>query len=250
MVNLYGTGQLDFNGASDTIGNVVISAITYASGDSTNIYNTAGGGTLTIGTLGITPVSGYLTTIDTRSGTLKLGGNVTFTANGTGRALMKGIVDVGTANRTFTIGDGTHPDNDLQIDATIISSGGAFGIVKATAGSKLVLTGTNTYTGITTLSGGYLRAQGNRQALGLGTADNCLSLAAGTFLELAGDDTLLIGRNATVSGAMQISSDRVTPGAGVTHQLGKLSIGAFVLTVTGGSNVNSGTAELIYTNIS
>jgi len=246
-VNIYGTGQLDFNGASDTIGNVAVNATTGASGDSTNLVNTAGGGTLTIGTLTVTPVSGYMAELDTGTGTLKLGGNVAFALNGTGRVRTSGNLDLGAANRTFTIGDGAHPDFDMLIDANVSASGGAYGVVKAGAG-KLVLSGTNTYTGINTLSAGILRAERNTNALGRSTAANALALAASTFLELGGNTGLNFGRNATVGGAMQIASDRVTPGAGVTHSLASMSIGAFVLTVAGGTNVNSGVAGLAFTN--
>ena len=248
-MNIYGTGQFDFNGASDTIGNLGIVSGTYASGDSVPLTNSAGGGTLTIGTLAITPVSGYITTLDTGTGTLKLGGNVTFTANGTGRARIGGNLDLGAVNRTFTIGDGTHPNHDMLVDANISASGGAYGIVKATAWSRLVLTGTNTYTGLTTLGGGILRGQGNTNVFGRSTAANALTLAtATTFLELAGDMGLNFGRNATVGAAMQITSDRVTPGAGTTHQLGALTIGAFTMTVAAGTNVTSGIAGVTFTN--
>jgi len=81
--------------------------------------------------------------------------------------------------------------------------------------------------------------------------DECWSLAGSLALtsgdlQLANDGNLSFNRNTTVGGAVQITSDRVTSGAGTTHTLGTLAIGAQTLTIGGGSNVNSGVAGMTF----
>ncbi|MGC3968967.1 MAG: autotransporter-associated beta strand repeat-containing protein [Pirellulales bacterium] len=72
---------------------------------------------------------------------------------------------------------------------------------------------------------------------------------AGAVLELADDAGLIFGRNTIVSANSQITVDRLTAGAGVTHTLGTLLIGGQTLTVAGGANVTSGTAALTFGSV-
>ena len=144
-VTINSAGQLDFNGKTDTIGAVTINA-TGATGNTTNIANTAGLGNLTIGTLAMTPVAGFTSRINTGTGTLTLGGNVTFTAATTGQARISGNLDFGSAERTFTVGSGTGANYDLLVDAVI--SGAGRNLIKDGAG-VLMLQGANNYTGET-----------------------------------------------------------------------------------------------------
>lgn len=126
------------------------------------------------------------------------------------------------------------------IDSIISGTGG----IAKTGSGTWTLSGVNTYTGTTTLSAGNLRATTSAQALGTGIS--ALSLAGGT-LELANNTGLNFGRNTTVTGNTTILSDRLTAGAGVTHTLGTLSIGAQTLTVgTDPLTVTSGTAGLTF----
>lgn len=157
-VAINSAGQLDFNGKTDTIGAVTINA-TGATGNTTNIANTAGLGNLTIGTLAMTPLAGFTSRIDTGTGTLTLGGNVTFTAATTGQARISGNLALG-ATRTFTVGAGTGAGYDLLIDAAI--SGSTFGLTKDGAG-VLMLQGANNFTGVITIgsaasAGGTIRS--------------------------------------------------------------------------------------------
>lgn len=126
--------------------------------------------------------------------------------------------------------------NDALSITTAILDNGTSSLVKSGAGT-LVLSGTNTYAGPTFVNGGILRATSTASALGAGT----LSLAGGE-LQLANDTALNFGRNTTVTGDARLTTDRLTAGAGVTHTLGTLSIGAQRLTIAGGSNVTSGAA--------
>ena len=171
---------------------------------------------------------------------------------------------------TVAIDAGGVTANGLQFDATgyvingpgTLTLGGAPPITVTTAGQTatinaalagtsgftnnglgtLVLTGNNSgLTGAVTISSGIVRATTSANALGAGT----LSLSGGE-LQLANDTGLIFGRNTTVSGATQITIDRVTAGVGGTDVLNTLNIGAQTLTVTSGTNVTSGTGGLIF----
>lgn len=121
---------------------------------------------------------------------------------------------------------------------SIISGTG--GVTKTGAGT-LLLTNANTFTGATTLSAGTLRATTSASSLGAGA----LSLGGG-LLELANDTGLNYGRNTTVTASTQINSDRLAAGAGVTHTLGTLSIGAQTLTIGSDATTTSGTAGITF----
>jgi len=98
-----------------------------------------------------------------------------------------------------------------------------------------VLTAANTYLGGTTVSAGTLVAQ-NPSALG----------ATGAALTLAGGkldmqtNTSMNALNTTVSATSTLASDVLTPGAGITHTLGTLSINGSTLNITTGANVAGG----------
>ncbi|MEI6674103.1 MAG: autotransporter-associated beta strand repeat-containing protein, partial [Verrucomicrobiota bacterium] len=230
-VTINGTGQLDFNGATDTIGAVTI-VTSGAVANTTPITNTAGGGNLTISALGITPVAGFKSVINSGSGTLTLGGDVTFTAATTGQAQISGNLALGGATRTLSVGlgMGTVPGYDLDIEA-VISGGGGFGITKTGTGT-LALTGTNLYTGATSVNAGTLKLGqgGSLAATAVSVASGAtfgvnqttgsalinggasLSLANGSFLDLQDTkyNTLAISGTVTLSGAtlkFDISTD-------------------------------------------
>src|SRR5207302_3244621 len=113
-------------------------------------------------------VNGNLTmtgvTLATGANTLTLGGDVATNASGT-TASITGNLALASGTRTFNIADGTAA-TDLSITAGISGTGG--NLLKSGAG-LLVLTGTNTYSGTTTISGGTVQI-GNGAATGtLGT---------------------------------------------------------------------------------
>ncbi len=126
---------------------------------------------------------------------------------------------------------------DVTISAVI---GTTTGSVTKNSSGILTLSGANTYSGGTALNTGTLIAQTNAAALGTGT----VTLAASTILNLQADTATNFANNIIISGNSNIVSNRVTAGAGVTHTLGTLSIGAQTLTVSAGANVSSGTAGL------
>jgi fibronectin-binding autotransporter adhesin len=192
VVSLYGNGQFDMNSATDTVGNVVIAAAG-APASTVNILNTAGGGTLTIGTLGITPAGGYTTRINTGSGTLKLGGNVTFTASATGQAKISGNVAL-NGDRTFTVGKGTVLGPDMEIDAVI--SGATGDDIAKTGPGILKLSGANTFDGVLSLGSDHgTIILGNAQALGLPSVPRTYTFGAKAALGLDNTGTILDPNN-------------------------------------------------------
>lgn len=82
---------------------------------------------------------------------------------------------------------------------------------------KQILSGSNSYSGNTTLTAGVLRAESHASVLGTGTVS--FSGVGGT-LELANDTGLNFGRNTLLGGSIAgtITVDRLTAGAGVTLQ--------------------------------
>ena len=100
-------------------------------------------------------------------------------------------------------------------------------------------------TAVQTLSGamsgaGFLNKNGSGYLIlsGVNTFSGGTTLGAGT-LEFQNDAGLVFNNNLTVSGGATLKAGRVTPGAGVTHTLGTLSIGNLTLSVNTGANVNA-----------
>jgi autotransporter-associated beta strand protein len=183
-ITLNGNGLLDFNGASDTLGAVAVAA-SGATGETTNLLNTAGGGNLTVASLTVTPAPSLLTRMDTRTGTLTLGGNVTFNASALGRALLSGKLALGGSTRTLTINTGIHTNDDMAIDA-VISGGAGVGVTKA-GGGILRLDGANTFDGVLSLAGSVGSViLGNPRALGTPSATRTAAVGSGSTLALDG----------------------------------------------------------------
>ena len=165
-------GEL-FTGANNTLyttGAVTINATTSGQNatliigdapDANGNYNgTANGynqtiGSLTFGGSDANNNASNLLYLNGPQTTLTLGGDVTYVA--TNNPLLAGIYAAGTlnlgANRVFNIGDSTSTTTELKIESAIAGTG--FSLTKTGAG-WLALTGTNTYTGGTTISAGTL----------------------------------------------------------------------------------------------
>jgi autotransporter-associated beta strand protein len=122
------TATLDLNGNNDTIASLTLGG-----------WSTTSGAAVTTGAAALT-----------------LGGNVTYnSANNPLGATISGKLDLGTADRTFTVNDSATAADDLTVSADI--SGTGVGLIKEGAGT-LVLSGNNVAaTGGMTISGGVTR---------------------------------------------------------------------------------------------
>ncbi len=195
---------------------------------------TINAGTLSVATIGNGGQNGNLGASSTTAANLTLGGG---TLQYTGSTASTDRNFVLTASTASTI-DVSTAGSSLTISGASTNTSGS--LTKAGAGT-LALSGNNLSTGGMTVSAGTLRAITSTGALGAGT----LTLSGGN-LELANDTGVNFARNTTVSANTTIKSDRLTSGAGVTHTLGTLSIGANSLQLSAGSNSTSGTAALTF----
>jgi fibronectin-binding autotransporter adhesin len=126
-------------------------------------------------------------TIDTGTGTLSLGGNLTGLADANS-ATINGNLSLGGATRAFDISPGP-ASPDMVINATIIPGTSGFtsaGIIK-NGGGTLQFTGANTYNGTTTINDGQLAISADRA---LGTTVGPLGFSAGTVIN--GDANLFL----------------------------------------------------------
>jgi autotransporter-associated beta strand protein len=168
-------------------------------------------------------------TVTTGTGTLTLGGNLTSLASST-TASISGLLSLGATTRTFSVASGA-ASPDLLISANISDGGASAGIVKTGVG-QLTLSGTNTYTGLTTVAGFLIVA--NDSALGAnGSSTNGTLLNPSAFLLVqganVGDEFL------TLSNADDFRSSGAGSWAGQILLEGDVSINVF-----GGSFTNSG----------
>ncbi|HEX3658961.1 MAG TPA: autotransporter-associated beta strand repeat-containing protein [Pirellulales bacterium] len=213
--------------------------------------------------------------INLASGTyLSLGGNLTvnsmpgITSSG-GASISGGTINLqpataaGSVTRIVTIFDGP-ASADLTINS-VIADGSSFGASLLEIGigdGRLVLTGTNTYTGTTTLSSGELTVE-NSAALG-GSQDNqvqgvAIAGTAGTFtITFAGQTTSALVFNATalqvqtaldalstiggVGGSVGVSLSGGTYGIVFQGALADADLPLITATATGGTTVSVNTA--------
>jgi autotransporter-associated beta strand protein len=172
---------------------------------------TLGGGT------GATPTS--TANVQTGTGTLTLGGNVTYSNTGSPLgSTISGNLDLGAATRTFTIGDSANAPVDLTVDANVIAASGV-GIVKAGSGllafnKSLTLTGAAGFqnTAGTTNLGGAANSIAGDLALTAGTVNltSLSNIVSGNLqVGLGGSGTLNFN---TAGGTLTVGSG---PASGV-----------------------------------
>ncbi|WP_162126242.1 Ig-like domain-containing protein [Flavobacterium phycosphaerae] len=139
----------------------------------------------------------------------------------------------GTAGtRTLTIGtDNTSP----AAYTGVISNGTATAVVLTKSGTgKLTLTGTNTYTGATSVTGGVLNIQ---NAQGTGTTAGGVTVSSGAAIELQGGIT--VGAE-----ALSINNTGVSAGGSLRNISGNNTWGGTVTLVTNAARINSDSGTL------
>ncbi|MEI6400271.1 MAG: autotransporter-associated beta strand repeat-containing protein [bacterium] len=199
-VTLSGTGNVTLSAANLYTGTTFINGATLTAGASNVI--SSGGVTIVGGTYNLAGNSDTVGALSINAGTITTGagtltGNGTFStvANNNVTSIITGNLGLG-ANATFTINDGLM-DNDALITAVI---SGAFTFAKAGSG-VLELSGSNTYSGALTISGGTIRlgATGDATNTPLGTTAAGTTVSSGFSLDLNGY-TLGTSEALTISG--------------------------------------------------
>jgi autotransporter-associated beta strand protein len=192
------------------------------------ISNTAGGMTFSrlagvTGSLNITNLA------NTFSGDVTItGGRVNFSGDGSlGNASNNVIIDGGVfstassqsytiaSSRTLYLGDGANSAINTEGSAILTVSNGLVNktgetgnLVKLGTGT-LSLTGANTYSGSTTISGGSLRLFGNSSLSG-GNYSGNISIASGAKLDYETTATQTLSGSISGAGSLQITSGTLT----------------------------------------
>ncbi len=200
--------------------NLSVAGVSIAAGSGPLSFSSPGGGsakTLTIGSAGIVNSSSNVFTVDISSKVnLALSANAAFTGNG---AIQ--VQEVGNGSATFNIGSFTltlnGTSNTSNIGHSFIGTGG---IVKSGSGTW-TLSGANTNTGSTTLSGGVL---------------SVTTLANGGSASGLGQSTNAAANLVFDGGTLQYTGAAVS-----TNRL-------FTLTANGGALDASGTGALTFTS--
>ncbi|MBK8857466.1 MAG: autotransporter-associated beta strand repeat-containing protein [Opitutaceae bacterium] len=244
-----GTTNIGTTGGADG-GTLVLGANHVLPGTTVSIF----GGTLdintrtdTIGALNLGGgAAGTTANITGTTGTLTLGGNLTYNAtNNADGATISGNLNLGGAGRTFTVNDSSAAATDLTISGnvsaanrnlivtgagnTLISGNiatGTGGLTKQGTGT-LTLSGTNTYTGVTTFAAGTVSVStiGNGGVAGnLGHAANPANrlVFSGGTLQYTGA-TASTNRSFTLtggsSGTINVTNAAQSSGASTTTHL-------------------------------
>jgi autotransporter-associated beta strand protein len=220
-------GTLDANSRTDTLGTVTL--------NSGSITGTAGG-TLTIGALNLGGPVSTTATVSTGTSTLQLGGTLTYNAaSNPNGATIAGRLSLGGANRTFTIGDSTAATDDLTISAVISQSSGSRALAKNGAGT-LVLSGNNTYDGLTSVTAGTLTLSGNNTG-----ATGGVTLTSGTLN--------LNNANAVGTGTLSLNGGTLNnnSGAAITLATNNAQSWGGNFTFTGTNDLDLGTGAVTLT---
>ncbi len=260
----FGTGD-NFGGASSTIQTPINIA---AGGTVTNngaAFNTLGpvninGGTLT-GTGGsgntqfqMYAFGGAVTVAGTTASTISSTGSGTGTTDG--YHLGTGV----TTGTTFNVGATGASGGDLNVSAVLVNrtgGAGAASLTKTGAG-VMNLTGANTYSGGTTITGGALLVN-NTAGSGTGSGPVTVGDAAGTTpATLGGAGTIVLGA-ATANVVTVNSGSALSPGNGAglltitASQAGGTTPGTATLNLQGGSlfaaEINGATAGTLYDQV-
>lgn len=286
IVNSNGAISIDTNGQAITFASPLASTYTATTNSYTGniggltVSDSAGGGSLTL-----SAANTYIGTTTLNSGTLDITGSGTLGAetnvNYNQLTVNGGTLNLGGTTQTTgvtnfnggTIQNGTlaglayassNTSGTATVSASLTGNLGV-GLTKTGAGGTLLLTGTNTYLGQTTISGGILQL-GNANAVenstvSIGVANGLTySPSIGTFNlgGLSGGSNESLNDTSTAAVTLSVGSNNSsTTYSGVLSGLGglvKVGTGTLSLTsgtastFTGGTTLNAGTL-LISNNI-
>ncbi len=237
-VVLSGTGNVTLSAANLYTSTTFINSATLTAGAS-NVLS-SGGVTIVGGTYNLNGNSDTVGAISINAGTITTGagtltGNGTFStvANNNAASIITGNLGLG-ANATFTINDGLM-DNDALITAVI---SGAFTFGKAGAG-VLELAGSNTFSGVTTISAGILRlgATGDATNTPLGTVAGSTNVStASAALDLNGF-TLGTAEPLTLTGNLATGALQNTSSSSVNYS-GLITLGAASTIISNYGDIN------------
>jgi autotransporter-associated beta strand protein len=178
------------------------------------------------------------------SGTLTLGGNVSVidSDNGSAGATISCPVGLGDVARTFTVTDDGTSATDLSISG-VISGGGEF--IKSGAGT-MQLSGSNTYTGITSVNEGTLKpgATGGATAGPLGNPGVGTVISPGATLDLNGI-TLIPEEPLTLNGTGISNGGALMNSGAATTFSGLITLASASSIVGGTGSINIVNSETI-----
>jgi autotransporter-associated beta strand protein len=232
--NMYvgGTGSVILNNNANSFtgllgrqnaGNLTISSI-----KNSGVASAAGAGTMV--RVGASSIIIYNGSGDSTNRTLELFGigSATLNNNGSGALVWTGpITHTSTANKTFTLGGSNTANNELQ-GALTDNGTNVLSVTKADAGTW-VLSGNNSYNGLTTVSNGTLTLSGNNSGAG------GVTITGGT---------LTLSGNNSGTGAVTLTGGTLN-----INSAAALGASASALNINGGTIDNtSGSAKTLVNN--
>ena len=222
---LPGTGGRD-NIPAEFAGTVTIANTAAYSAHTTQVDGGGGQFNINGGTVTFTEIQ--LASHASNSGKINIGGDATFAQTGgagtsvirsAGSLAQAGSISLSAGNRTLTVNNGS-ADVDLNVRAGITGTGR---LVKSGAGT-IQLSGTNTYSGGTTLVNGFLNI----------AADNRLGAVPGSLQS----NNIILDGGTLRTGAQINSAGLASPGSGYTS-FPALAIGG------GGANALAASANVL-----
>lgn len=164
-------------------------------------------------------------------------------ANADSKLTLANAIDLNAATRTVQVNA-----NVAEISSVIRTASGTAGLTKNGNGT-LILTGSNSYNGVTTISAGTLSIGSAPTASANGPLGNYAAGAAG--ISLSGGTLQYTGATASTTRGFTLAASStidVRPASGnSTLTLGASSLGAFTLNVTGATNGNLGLGAVTLT---